>query len=282
MPEITYNYSFPTTAIPEALDCMDEHGFCVIQKMLTTEWVEELKAVIDTVLDPDRDLTPGENRFFMTFAEVCPPLWRLLEHEPFMEYMHRVHGTAELTLHRSAAILRAPGDPMGMWHTDHRGTVEKPQVPNDVLNRFPLPSGNWFYLNGSDPERSGIAVIERSHVPGWPGPEGFQLTRDGTSFNRIGEPKDKGYVGMNVAGCIPVRAEPGDMICFAANCFHTNMETRERRYSCGFGLRPSKYQIDAPWEIPEGAKRMREQFPEHLKHYLDGYTSVDMNWRADG
>lgn len=248
--------------------------------MIDRDWVEELKAAIDENLDPQRDLESGTSRFFLTFAEVCPALWRLLEHPPYMEYMELVHGTADLTLHRSAAILRAAGDPAGMWHTDHRATVEIPQVPNDVLNRYPLPSGNWFYLNGSHPDRSGIAVIEKSHLPGWEGPEGFYLTRDGTSFNRIGEPKDKGYCALDVPGCVPVISEPGDLICFAANTFHVNMPTRERRYSCGFGLRPKRFAIEAPWEFPESAQKMVEQFPEHLRHYTEGYTSIDPDWRA--
>lgn len=277
----SYTYAFPTTAIDEALSCLEENGFCVIEKMIDPPWVEELKNCIDENLDPERNLQPGGNRFFLTFAEVCPSIWRLLEHAPYMEYMEKVHGTSDLTLHRSAAILRTPGDPMGMWHTDHRAMVEEPKVPNDILNRYPLPSGNWFYLNGSHPDRSGIAVIEKSHLPDWEGPEGFYLTRDGTSFNRVGAPKTEGYQAMDVPGCVPVMAEPGDLICFASNTFHANMATRERRYSCGFGLRPKRYQIEAPWEFPESAREMVANFPEQLRGYTEGYTSIDPDWRAE-
>jgi hypothetical protein len=281
MNTVSYSYRFPTSAIPEALECLEANGFCVISQMIDADWVAELKQTIDDVLDPNRDLGPASNRYYLTFAEVCPALWRLLEHKPYMEYMERVHGTDELTLHRSAAILRTAGEPMGRWHTDHRHMVEEPRVPNDIMNRFPLPSGNWFYLNGSEPGRSGIAVIEKSHLPGWEGPEGFYLTKGKTSFNRIGEPEDSGYSAMDVPGCLGVDAEPGDMICFAMNTFHANMETNERRYSCGFGMRPKRFEIDAPWELPEGAIQMREAFPDHLRHYLDGYVSLDPDWRAE-
>ena len=275
-----YNIYFDRDDIESALACLDVHGYCVIQKMIDSELVETLKASIDESLDPERDLPSGSNRYHMMLAEVSKPLWKLAEHPPYLNYIHTVHKTTDLCLHRSAAILRTAGEPMGSWHTDHKGHI-KPRVANEVLNRYPIPSGSWFYLNGSHPDRSVIAVIEDSHRPDWTGPKGFELTPDRSSFHPRGEDVDAGYNGMDVPGCIPVLADPGDLICFAALTYHTNMATHERRYSCGIGFRPRSIQIDAPWPLPRSARDMIANLPDHLKHYAEGYTSYDGDWRAE-
>ena len=269
---------FDRDQIRPALNCLAERGYCVIREMLSRDIVSTLKDTIDAALDPERDLAPASNRYHMTFAEVCLPLLGLAIEDPYRAHLHNVHGTSDLCLHRSAAILRTAGEPMGTWHTDHRGHVEAPRTANDVLNRFPIPSGSWFYLNGSHPERSGIAVIEGSHVAGWTGPEGFELTPDRSSFHRLGEPEDSAHTGMDVPGCVAVEAEPGDLICFASLTYHTNMATHERRYSCGISFRPKAWQVDAPWPLPAGARTMIEALPAELRGLTDGYTSFDGSW----
>ncbi len=275
-----YNVYFERADITGALACLDEYGYCVIRRMIDGDLVKELKQSIDENLDPARDLGAASNRYHMMFAEVSKVQWRLAEHEPYMNYVRTVHGADELCLHRSAAILRTAGEGMGIWHTDHRGHVENPQIANDVLNRYPMPSGSWFYLNGSHPERSGIAVIEKSNKPDWSGPEGFELTPDRNNFHPIGSDEDIKYRQMDVPGCIAVVADPGDLICFAALTYHANMATHERRYSCGLGFRPRRVQIDAPWPLPETARAMVAGLPEHLKRYAEGYTGFDGSWRA--
>jgi hypothetical protein len=277
----SYNVYFDRDDIDLALACMDEYGYCVIRNVIDTDLVQDLKRAIDEALDPKSDLPPAANRYHMMFAEAGPSLWQLTEQSSYMNYVHKVHGTTDLTLHRSAAILRTPGEGMGLWHTDHRGHIGKPRIANEVLNRYAIPSGSWFYLNGSHPDRSGIAVIEKSNGPDWPGPEGFELKPDRTGFHRIGEAKDTSHSGMDVPGCIGIIAEPGDLICFAALTYHANMASNERRYSCAFGFRPKTIRIDAPWPLPDAARDMVNWLPNHLKPYTDGYTGYDGNWRLE-
>ncbi len=276
-----YNYHFARDDFGPALACLDEHGFCVIRGMIDREMVASLKASIDRHLDPDGALGPASNRYHMTFAEASEEVWELVDKPAFMRFLRLVHGTADLCLHRSAAILRTPGEGMGGWHQDHRGHIARPQRANDVLNRFPIPSGLWFYLNGSDPGRSGIAVIEKSHYPGWEGPEGYVIGPDRGGLRPEGAAPDAPYDGMAVPGCVPVLADPGDLICFAALTWHANMATRERRYSCGIGFRPRSFRIDAPWPLPASARALAERLPEGLKHYMDGYVGFDGEWRAE-
>jgi len=277
----SYNVYFDRDDIEGALGSLEEHGFCVLRKVISLDLVEELKGSIDASLDPQGNLPKAANRYNTTFAEASRPLWKLVEEGPYMKWVRSVHKTSELCLHRSAAILRSPGDSMGQWHTDHRGRIKEPKTANDVLNRFPMPSGNWFYLSGSHPDRSGIAVIENSHRPDWAGPEGFELTPDRHTFHPQGEPETSGYQQMDVPGCIGIVSDPGDLICFAALTYHVNMATNVRRYSCSFAMRPKSIKIDAPWPLPESAKEMTAKLPDHLKTYAEGYTSLDSGWKAD-
>jgi hypothetical protein len=85
---------------------------------------------------------------------------------------------------------------------------------------------------------------------------------------------------MDVPGCVPVIAAPGDLICFAANTFHANMATHERRYSCGFSFRPRRVHIESPWPLPASARKMIDSLPAHLKRYTEGYTGYDGAWRS--
>ncbi len=276
-----YNIYFDRDNIKDALVCMNEYGYCVIRKMIGLKLVEELKYSIDEIMDPARDLPQASNRYHVQFAEESKPLWKLMNHAPYLNYLSQVHQTNNLCLHRSAAILRTAGESCGTWHTDWRGHIKEPRTPNDILNRYSLPSGNWFYLNGSHPDYSGIAVIEKSHIKDWKGPEGFEFNPNKTSFHPTGDFIENGYKKMDVPGCIEVIADPGDLICFAPLTWHTNMATEERRYSCGIGFRPKSIKIKAPWPLPITAQRMIERLPKHLKSYANGYTGIDVQWRAN-
>ena len=275
----SYRYHFEPGDHSEALACLERHGFCVMRGMIGAQLVAELKESIDRHLDPERSLPLASNRYHMAFAEVSEPVWKLVDHAPYWEFICAVHGTCDLCLHRSAAILRTAGEGMGAWHMDFQGHIAAdPKNANQILNRFPIPSGLWFYLNGSDAERSGIAVIENSHLPDWQ-PAGYEFNSERTGIRRNGA--DAACQDMDVPGCVAVSAEPGDLICFADRTFHANMATSERRYSCGIGFRPKAWRIDAPWPLPDSARALIDRLPDRLKHYTDGYTGFDGTWRPD-
>ncbi len=279
--EATYRYHFEPGDHTGALACLAKYGFCVVRGVIGPAMVEQLKASIDEHLDPERTLPPTSNRYHVTFAEVCDPLWELVDHPPYWEFICALLGTSEVCLHRSAAILRTPGEGMGTWHCDSHRHIEERTTPNDILNQFPLPNGLWFYLNGSDPERSGIAVIAKSHLPDW-SPSGFELINDRRLIHHIGDEGDAPCADMDVPGAVAVMAEPGDLICFAERTFHANMATRERRYSCGIGFRPKSYRLEAPWPLPESAKALGRRLPERFKTFMDGYTGLDGTWKKQG
>ena len=257
---------------------LDTYGYCVARQVVTLDHVQRLKDEIDRFVDPDRSVALASGKFHLTFAEQSDVLWELVDNPEYMNLRTALLGVTDVCLHRSAAILRTPGDPAGAWHSDHCGQRKGPKNnANDFLNRYSMPSGGWFYLNGSHPDRSGIAVMEYSNTEEWQPPEGFHMDDERRMLYRDGD--DTPYSKLDAPGMVPVIADPGDLILFSALTLHVNMETKERRYSCGMAFRPKSIQIDVPWKLTEGAQKMIDRLPAHLKHYTEGYTSIDLNWK---
>ena len=281
-PALSYRYEFKLDELDAARACVDAHGFAVVKQVLTGELVEELQESVRQVLDPGGALGPGESYTHTSFVEQSPALWKLLDYAPFMRVQRLFCQAEELTIHRSAAILRNPGSSPLAWHSDWHGfTQGPPQNAGDVLNRGLWPSGRWFYLTGSYPEHGGLAVIEDSHVEDWAGPEGFALTADRRSFYRRGSAPE-GYVGFDVPGMTPLFTEPGDQIIFAARTYHAAFPNRidQARLSCGLGLRPRSYRIDAPWPLSESARAFVTALPPRHQPLVEDYVGIDTDWRG--
>ena len=148
-----FTYHFEPDDPTGALSCLSEYGFCVICGLIGKGLVRELKDSIDEHLDPGRSLPQASNKYHITFAEVCEPLWRLVDNTHYWDFICAIHGTSDLCLHRSAAIFRTAGEGMGKWHTDFLGDVETPRNANQILNRFPH-SERTLVLPQRQPPRS--------------------------------------------------------------------------------------------------------------------------------
>ena len=262
-------------------ECLEVHGFAIIKDVLPPERVEKLKQAVYDGTDPESTLAPGQSRTRHAWIESGPGAWTLLEHEPFMDIHRHLIGTDELTVHRSAAIIRMPGSQSVAWHTDWCGYSTEIKNSGDILNRGLWPSGKWFYLTGSRPVHGGLCVIEDSHLEDWEGPEGFRMTADRRSFYPEGE-EERPYAGFEIPGLMPLFTQGGDMIVFAHRTYHGAFPNRleEVRLSCAIGFRDRKHRIEVPWEIPKSGRWFLENLPGHLQEYTHGYTSIDMDWRG--
>ena len=282
-PELGYRYEFTLDELDAAQACVDAHGFAIVKDVLSDEIVTELQESVQQILDPDGKLAHGNSYTHTSFIEHSPAMWKLFDHEPFMRAQRVFCQADELTINRTAAILRNPGSAPLTWHTDWHGFSNgPPQNSGDVLNRGPGPSGLWFYITGSQPKHGGLAIIEDSHVLDWAGPEGFQLTPDRRSFHPEGtEPHS--YVGFDVPGVVPLFTERGDEIIFAARTYHSAFPNRidRVRLSCGIGFRPRSYHVNAPWPLSESAQAFVKAFPRHLQPMVEGYVGIDPQWRGD-
>ncbi len=280
-PDLGYCYEFATDELQAMDECLEAHGFAIIKDVLTPEIVDRLKEAVFAATDPEGLLQAGESRTRHAWIESGPGAWELLEYEPFMDIHRHLIGTDELTVHRSAAIIRTSGSQPVNWHTDWCGHTPEIKNSGDVLNRGLWPSGKWFYLTGSRPIHGGLCVIEDSHLEDWPGPEGFELTADRRSFYPAGE-EERYYSGFAIPGLVPLFTNGGDMIVFAHRTYHGAFPNRlrETRLSCAIGFRDRNHRIDIPWKIPAAGRWFLENLPAHLQRYTDGYTSIDLEWRG--
>lgn len=280
-PDLGYRYEFATSELDAVDQCLEAHGFAVIKDVLPPETVAQLKQAVWDGTDPERTLQPGESRTRHAWIESGPGAWEVLDYAPFMDIHRHLIGTDELTIHRSAAIIRRPGSAPVAWHTDWCGYSTEIKHSGDVLNRGLWPSGKWFYLTGSRPEHGGLCVIEDSHVEGWEGPEGFRMTADRRSFYPE-DAEERAYNGFDIPGLVPLFTNGGDMIVFAHRTYHGAFPNRieETRLSCGIGFRPRSHRIDVPWEIPAEGQWFLANLPEHLRRYTDGYTSINLEWQG--
>jgi hypothetical protein len=280
-PDLGYTYEFAREDLDAISACFDAHGFAIVKEVLPPAFVERLKEAVYVGADPQRLLGPGGSHTRHAWIESGPGAWELLDYEPFVDLHRHLIGSDELTVKRSAAIIRMAGSKAVAWHTDWCGFSDEIRDSCGVLNRGPWPSGMWFYLTGSRPEHGGLCVIEDSHLLDWKGPKGFKLTANRNSFY----PADKaehGYAGFDIPGLVPLFADGGDMILFAHRTYHSAFPNQidETRLSCGIGFRDRAHRIDIPWEIPAEGRWFLDNLPDHLQRYTDGYTSIDLEWRG--
>jgi len=280
--ELRYRHEFRHNELDAIKACVDAHGFAIVKKMISQAWVDDIKESMWEAVAPKRDLRPGETRFDVNFIEHSKPFQRMLDHEPYMAIHRALVQCPEVTLHRSAAIMKNIGAPAASWHTDWSGHQGPPGSVDDVLNRGEVPAGAWFYLNGTHPARGGLAIIEDSHRPDWPGPEGFEFTPYRKSFYPRGTPVRE-YTGMDVPGVLPLFTDPGDLILFASRTYHGVYphQGTEPRLSCACNFRPGRHGINAPWHLSKKARAFIDSQPPHVRPVVEYYSGLESGWNAE-
>ncbi|MDE0079660.1 MAG: phytanoyl-CoA dioxygenase family protein [Caldilineaceae bacterium] len=283
-PNLGYRYEFSLEESDAAHQCVEAHGFAIIKKVLSAELVQELQESVKQFLDPDDTLGEGNSFTHSSFIEHSPALWKLLDHEPYLHAQRTFCQSEDLSILRTAAILRNPGSSPLPWHSDFCGFSNGPRTfSGDVLNRGPWPSGLWFYITGSNPEHGGLALIEDSHLEDWTPPEGFQFTPDRRSFHKVGTKPDR-HVGFDVPGLVPIFTDPCDQIVFASRTYHAAFPNRTNRVrlSCAIIYRPRDFKIEAPWPLSQDAQDFLKALPKRLQPFVEGYVGIDDDWSGDG
>ena len=192
-PDLGYRYEFTLDEPDAAHHCVEAHGFAIIKKVLSDEMVQELQESVKKILDPDGTLGEGNSFTHSSFIEQSPAMWNLLDNEPYLRAQRTLCQSQDLSILRSAAILRNPGSAPLAWHSDFCGFSNGPRTfSGDVLNRGPWPSGLWFYITGSNPEHGGLALIEDSHLQGLDPSRWFPIHAGSTILSQERGPIQKG------------------------------------------------------------------------------------------
>lgn len=277
--KLPYVYEFEKDDVEGIYNCNEQHGFAVVKGLLSPEMVDKLKAEVRLALEDETDKTPGTTSFANSFIEQSQALSGLLTYEPYMKIVRCLYGYQPITLNRSAAIYKKPGAPVGAWHTDWQPRTH-PYGVDGVLNTTGA-SSNWFYLNGTHPDRAGIAIIPDSHTKEWEGPEEFEFTSNRKSFYRKGtEPKD--CVEMDFKEVFNLYSDPGDMIVFAERTYHGvhAHNGTETRLSCALSFRTKGQQFDEVWPLPESARTFIANCPEEVKPLVEEYIGMGRSWSS--
>ncbi len=274
-PDLGYRYVFAADEVEDIVATVAGHGFAIVKEMIGMDLVEEMRRDVLAAAGSE-GLVSGH--LASAFVESAPSLWRLLADERYLRLYRALLGADELTIHRSAAIVRPAGSDGCGWHTDMPAWTSPPTSANAVLNSGEWPNGMWFYLNGSSPERGGLVVIPDSHRPDWQPPSGYVLTADRQSFHRA-----DGSAPIEMPGMLPMITAPNDLILFAARTYHAAypFPGPGPRLSCGVGLRPRSHRIQAPWPLPASACAFIAAAPEHVQRLAEGYTGIEPAWRLE-
>jgi ectoine hydroxylase-related dioxygenase (phytanoyl-CoA dioxygenase family) len=255
-PETGYRYRFAPHEVDEIQRCHDNHGFCVVSDVLGAAEVAALRADIEAAV-PACSVAEGGSAVRHAFVDFSPAARELLSNRRLMMIQCRLLGVTEgvddeeLTVHRSAAIVRTPGaggtGASSPWHTDYTGDIPLPlDDASKHLNRGEAPNGKWFYLNGAHPTRGGLAVIAESHLRDYEPPPGFRWMDGGRPRSSLQRWRDQdGWVDatqdFDIPGCVPIYSSPADLIIFAARTLHAAFPVPESfedvRHSVAVGLR---------------------------------------------
>lgn len=280
--QLSYRYEFAPHELDPIKWCLEEHGFAIVKKLLTPELVEALSKSVRSLMTDDKLPAGTSNLYHTQFVERSPELLSLIRYRPYMDVAEKLLGTRELTVHRSAAIIREPGDNGMQWHSDFCHPTRSPENASAFLNTLEVRDCTpslWFYLTGCNPTDGGVALIPDSHRPDWQPPRGYELTPNRHGICKAGEPHPT--LDMNFPGVLPVRTEPGDMIIFGLVTFHGvhNHRGTQTRLSCALNFRPRSVKFKAPWELTDEARQFLATVPADLREYTEGYVGLNRSWR---
>lgn len=277
---LPYRFEFDKNEVRNIVECNKQHGFAIVKGMLPPGMVEMLKAEVRRVLEPAVQSSGVITHTNIHFIEHSPVYASLMTYESYMEIARALNDNEPITLNRSAAIYKKAGCGPMAWHTDW-GPLEHPYDTNAVLNNSGA-SSMWFYLNGIDDIRGGLAIIPDSHTEDWNAPDGFTFTKQNKSFYKNGGTPTPHTQMDDVPGAMPVVAEPGDMILFAERTYHGVYPHRgtETRLSCGMSFRKISYKPEQVWPLSESAKRFIDLCPSEIKPLVEGYIGMGGDWRS--
>lgn len=288
VPTLSYFYEFEPGDHEGVKRCCEEHGFAVVKQLIDRNHVEALKAAVVREAERRGPIAPGETRIIHAFVEFAPDeQLAFLENEAWLKLQEHVLGSDALTVHRTAAIYKAPGAKPITWHSDWCGFHDgPPRNANDVLNRGEQVSGGWFYLTGTRPEHAGLCIYPDSHTSDWTPPAGYDFTGpDKRMLYKLDDPDRKPVKDIHLPGALPLITEPGDMIKFAARTWHFAGEHQgtEPRLSCGgLGFRVGREPWPVPWDMPQSAKALLARLTPAQRPYFEHYTSIDNDWKPTG
>ena len=278
--DLGYRYVFASNEPEAVMACVREHGFAIVKNLISEQVRAQMEEAVTRRTDPEGKMPRGESKTDMRILEHSPAMLTLFDNPEYMALTHAMYGgRRDLTVRRSASILRKPAAWGMAWHSDWDfaaaaglpGTFE---IEGDPLREDDVSL--WFYLTGCYPRHGGIAIIPDSHVKGWQPPAGYKLNAMGKSFEPVESNTDERYKRFDMPGMIPVIAGGRDAILFHIRTYHgvfAKQEERNRISNSAYGFRLGRHALNVPWELPEDAKRLKATVRADIRPYFEHYPS---------
>ncbi len=244
----------PASNLKDITTHLADKGWAIAADVIDAQQVNVLRQV---VLDRCSPCPPGGTRLDGKVIQHAPAVLDLLRTPRWMSVMRACIGEDDVVVHRTAALLRMGGSPQVGWHSDFDFAQTPPTNQDQYLNRGEWPNGPWFYLNGSHPDRGGLAVVEGSHRPDWQPP---------TDWDRSS--------GWDLPGVVELHSEPGDLVLFGARTWHAARAYQADipRLSLGVGLRPARITIPYPHPPSAEAHDFLTTLPADVAPLFRGYA----------
>ena len=122
-PDVGYKHRFASDDLDGIQRCHDEHGFCIVESVLTDAEVVSLREGVHRVM-PAGEMDEGTSAVRHAFVEFCPEAQQLLVHDKAMAIQCKLLGvTPGVNDHEiTSIIVRTPGAGKGQasspWHSD--------------------------------------------------------------------------------------------------------------------------------------------------------------------
>jgi len=269
-----YNYHFKADEPKKMNAFLNKHGFAVVRDVIDAETAKAYRDEAMRILGKAKEASWHSE---WNYAELAPVFCQILKNEKFLAIYREMLESDDLMLVRASALIREPGSRSRVWHTDHSIHKDNPKNRDDILLGHDWLRGCFFYVDGCEPRRGGMVVVPGSHLPDWPGPEGFRLDRPSHILYREDNPSEP-YRGMDLPGAFPLHARPTDLVLFHARTWHTNHPHLGRgddsRVFVRMNLRPAAQHFHTPWEQSQTVREFIDKAPEYLKPFVKDYRGV--------
>jgi hypothetical protein len=231
-----------------------EKGYCVFDKVLTTQMLARVTKASDRLLDAqEAEHFEAQKSTGSLICVYDDPLFsELIAWQPALNALGAM-GYDQPTFSTGFVISKPPNSPPLFWHQDWWGW-------NDPISYQPIPQQIFlmYYLVDTSIENGCLRLIEESHLKRHPVHD-LAPNAHTEDLRRFADPDHPVYQSQEGEVAVPVKA--GDLVMGDARLLHSTHanKTERRRTVITLWYHPCFY------ELPEGmrARLARHKVPDH-------------------
>jgi ectoine hydroxylase-related dioxygenase (phytanoyl-CoA dioxygenase family) len=182
----------------------DDEGYARLPGALDPALVEELGDAVDRVWDRHRDGSSPAALHLLAFLREDRRFVRLLDHRPVIDVVAEALGPNIFMYHAHLDVHPPEREPSTAWKWHQDGGIQNRDLETSPRPRMSVKVA-YFLTDVSAPGRGNFVVLPGSH-----------------RLDTIERP----VAGNDVAGAVPILAEPGDAVVFDRRLWHMRSPNR--------------------------------------------------------